>query len=324
MTYAIMVRQHGGSENLLVEDITLAAPLGNQVHVKHHAIGLNFIDVYHRTGLYPVDTPFIPGLEAAGEIIAIGPDVQTLKIGDRVAYPGGPMGAYASERLMPETALVKIPDGLDYETAAAMMLKGCTTEYLIRRTFKVHPEHTVLFHAAAGGVGQIATQWLKAIGCTLIATAGGPDKCQLVKDLGADHVIDYQAEDFQTRVMDITAGKGVDVVYDSVGKATFEPSLNCLKRRGMMVTYGNATGPVEPISPAILNQKGSLFLTRPKLMDYYSSPEELEEGSNLLFEQVLLGNIKININQRFALKDVKAAHDALEARQTTGSTILIP
>lgn len=324
MAYGIKVFDHGGSDKLSHVEFDLSDPQANEVTVQHHAVGLNFIDVYHRTGLYPIDPPFIPGLEAAGEIIAVGSGVSDLKVGDRVAYPGGPLGAYCSHRNMPASSLVKLPDQIDYDTAAAMMLKGCTTEYLIKRTFKVEPHHTVLFHAAAGGVGQIAIQWLANIGATVIATAGGPEKCALVKKLGADHVIDYSADNFDEAVMDITNGGGVDVVYDSVGKATFMPSIKCLKRRGMMVTYGNATGPVDPVPPALLNQHGSLFMTRPKLMDYYATKAEMDEGTNALFEQILNGTVKININQRFALKDVQKAHDTLEARKTTGSTILIP
>lgn len=324
MTGMIEVSALGGPEVLEWVERELPAPGAGEVQLRHTAIGLNFIDTYQRTGLYPVDLPFTPGCEGAGIIKAVGDGVTHVAVGDRVAYAGGPLGAYSEARNLPADKAYKLPDGISDEVAAAMMLKGCTVEFLVRRTYPVKQGDTVLFHAAAGGVGLIAGQWLSAIGATAIGTAGGPEKCALAKANGYTHVIDYTAGSFKDQVMDLTDGKGVPVVYDSVGKDTFIESLDCLQPRGMMVSFGNATGPVDPVPPAILAQKGSLFLTRPILWAYYAERAEALDGVSTLFELVESGQIKIHVGQTFALKDVADAHRALGSRQTTGSTVLIP
>jgi NADPH2:quinone reductase len=324
MTNAIVFEQTGGSDVLNWVSQTLSKPTAGEVHICHTAIGLDFIDVYHRTGLYPVPMPAVPGLGAAGVVVSVGEDVTAFKAGDRVAYPAGPMGSYAEERLIAASKLVHIPNGVSDEDAAALMLKGCTVEFLVERLFAVKPHHTVLLQAAAGGIGLIACQWLKSIGATIIGTVGSPEKAALAKENGCTHTVEYRNEDFEKVVMDITDGKGVEVVYDGLGAATFMKSLNCLKRRGMMVTFGNATGPVPEISPGILAQKGSVFLTRPTLMDYVATREDLEHSTKRVFDQIFSGVLRSNINQTFALKDAKAAHDALEGRNTSGQSILVP
>jgi len=320
----IRIEAAGGPEVLAPATVTLPAPGEGEVLIRHVAIGLDFIDTYHRTGLYPVAYPAVPGLEAAGVVEAVGPGVSAFREGDRVAYPGGPMGSYASHRLFPAARLVHLPDSVDFETAAALMLKACTVESLIRRVFRVEAGQTVLFHAAAGGVGLIACQWLAALGVTVIGTVGSDDKAALARQHGCAHTINYRTEDFVARVKEITGGKGVPVVYDGVGKDTFEGSLDCLSRRGMMVSFGNATGPVAPFSPGLLAQKGSLFLTRPTLMDYIATREDLEASTAAVFAALKAGHIKASINQRFPLAEAAAAHTALESRVTTGQTILIP
>ncbi|MFV0297622.1 MAG: quinone oxidoreductase family protein, partial [Hyphomicrobiaceae bacterium] len=275
MAYAIRVHKTGGPEALQYEEVEVGAPGAGEIRLKQHAIGLNFIDVYLRTGLYPQpNSPFIPGMEGAGEVMAVGSGVTDLKVGDRVAY-AGPAGGYATERLIAADRVVKMPDGIDYKTAAAMMLQGMTVRYLIRRTYNVGPNTTCLWHAAAGGVGLIACQWVKHLGGTLIGTAGGPDKCKLALQNGAKHCIDYKSENFVERVKELTGGKKCDVVYDSVGKDTFPASLDCLKMRGLFVTFGNASGPIEAFNAGILNTKGSLFMTRPSLAGYTSTREDL-------------------------------------------------
>jgi len=324
MAGAFVIRECGGPDSMVWEEIEVGNPNAGEVKLRHSAIGLNFIDVYHRTGLYPVPTPFTPGLEAAGVVESVGEGVNTLKIGDRVAYNTGPIGAYAEERLIPADKVWKLPDAISDETAAAMMLKGGTVEYLVCRTYPVKAGDWVLFHAAAGGVGLIAIQWLKAIGANVIGTVGSLEKANLAKSFGLDHAILYQDEDFVEKVKDITSGKGVDVVYDSVGKDTFMGSLDCLKPMGMMVSFGNATGPVDPFEPSLLNQKGSIFLTRPKLMDYYAGSELFQKGCDTVGEMLISGKIQVNIGQKFALKDAPNAHRKLESRGTTGSTILLP
>jgi len=325
MAYAIRVHKTGGPEALQYEEVQVGAPGASEVKLKQHAIGLNYIDVYLRTGLYPQpSSPFTPGMEGAGEVIAVGSAVTDLKVGDRVAY-AGPAGGYATERLIAADRVVKMPDGIDYKTAAAMMLQGMTVQYLVRRTYKVGPGTVCLWHAAAGGVGLIACQWVKHLGGTLIGTAGGPEKCKLALDHGAAHCIDYTKDrDFVAKVKEITGGKLCDVVYDSIGKDTFPASLDCLKPLGLFVTFGNASGPIEAFNPGILAAKGSLYVTRPSLAAYTASRADLVATANDLFDVVKSGAVKINVNHTYALKDAAQAHRDLEARKTTGSIVLLP
>lgn len=323
MAYAIRVHAHGGIDTLKYEEVQVAAPGAGQVKVRHHAIGVNYIDTYHRSGLYPQTLPFIPGSEGAGEVIEVGPGVSEFKVGDRIAY-AGPLGGYATERLLPADRIVKIPDGIDYKTAASMMLQGMTVRYLIKKTYKVGPGTTLLWHAAAGGVGLIASQWVKHLGGTLIGTAGGPEKCKLALDHGAAHCIDYTKEDFVARVKEITGGKLCDVVYDSIGKDTFPKSLDCLKPLGLFVSFGNASGAIEAFNAGILAAKGSLFMTRPTLGTYTATRADLLETANDLFDVVKSGKVKINVNHTYALKDAQQCHRDLEGRKTTGSIVLIP
>ncbi len=322
MTYAMRVHECGGAKVLKAEDIEVGTPGADETLIRHTAVGLNFIDTYHRSGLYPLDLPFTPGMEGAGIVEEVGGNVKELKPGDRVAYASLPVGAYTEKRVMPANRVVKIPDGVPDEQAAASMLKGMTVEYLLNRTYKVQPGETILFHAAAGGVGLIACQWAKALGAIIIGTVGSEEKSALAKSHGCNHIILYNEEDIVERVMDITNGKGVPVVYDSVGKDTFEASLDCLQPRGTMVSFGNASGPVEPFSPAILSAKGSLTLTRPTLMDYTADPDEYKSSAQSLFDMIESGKVKIEINQRYDLKDAAQAHKDLEGRKTTGSSIL--
>lgn len=321
---AIRFHKPGSASVLKWEDVDLGKPKSGEALVRHTAIGLNYIDTYHRTGLYPLSMPSGVGLEAAGVVEAIGRGVSHLKVGDRVAYAGGPIGAYAEARVMPADKLVKIPSGISDEQAAAMMLKGMTVEFLIRRAFPVKKGMTVLFHAAAGGVGLIAGQWLKALGVTAIGTAGSPAKMKLAKAHGYAHVVDYKKQDFAKSVMRVTKNAGVPVVYDSVGKSTFMGSLDCLQSRGTMVSFGNASGAVAPFPPGLLAQKGSLFLTRPTLMDYTATRKDLEASARALFSVVRSGKVKIEVNQTYKLKDAAKAHRDLQGRKTTGSTLLIP
>ena len=324
MAHAIRVHKVGGPDALQFETVEIGAPGQGQVKLKQHAIGVNYIDVYLRTGLYPQPSnPFIPGMEGAGEVIALGAGVTDLKVGDRVAY-AGPAGGYATERLIAADRVVKLPDGIDYKTAAAMMLQGMTVRYLVRKTYKVGPGTTLLWHAAAGGVGLIACEWVKHLGGTMIATAGGPEKCKLALAHGATHCIDYKSENFVERVKQITGGKMCDVVYDSIGKDTFPASLDCLKPLGLFVTFGNASGPIEAINPGILGAKGSIYMTRPSLGNYTASRADLVETANDLFDMVKKGIVKINVNHTYALKDAAQAHRDLEARKTTGSIVLTP
>jgi NADPH2:quinone reductase len=322
--HAIRFHQTGGPEVLSWDSVDVGDPGPGEVRVRHSAVGLNYIDTYHRSGLYPVTLPSGLGLEAAGVIEAVGEGVSGLAPGDRVAYGTGPLGAYAEARVMTPETLLRLPDAIDDRTAAAMMLQGLTVQYLIRRLFRVEPGMTVLFHAAAGGVGLIACQWLKHLGATVIGTVGSPEKAELARAHGCDHTILYREEDFVARVKEITGGKGVPVVYDGVGKDVFDGSLDCLSRLGMMVTYGNASGPVPAVSPLTLNAKGSLFLTRPKLMDYAATREELVAMADDLFAVVASGAVRIAVNQTYALKDAAQAHRDLEGRKTTGSTVLLP
>jgi NADPH:quinone reductase len=324
MTKAIRVHEYGGPEVLKWEEAEVGAPGPGQIRIKQTAIGLNFIDVYGRTGLYPQDTlPFVPGMEGAGVVTVVGEGVRDLKVGRRVAY-AGPMGAYAEERLIAADRVVRIPDGVDDETAAAIMLKGMTAQYLLRRTYKVGPETTLLFHAAAGGVGMIACQWAASLGATVIGTVGSSGKALIARSHGCTHVINYREEDVVAKVKDYTKGEGVDVVYDSIGKDTFPMSLDCLKRRGMWVSFGQASGPVPEFRINLLAQKGSLFTTRPALGDYIATRKELVSTANDLFGVIAKGKVRIAVNQTYALSDAERAHRELEGRLTTGSTLLIP
>ncbi len=324
MPHAIRIHQTGGPEVLCWEAVDLPAPAPGEATVRHHAVGLNYIDTYHRTGLYPLPLPSGIGLEGAGVVEAVGEGVTEVKVGDRVAYAGGPIGAYAEVRNIPAHRLLILPDSIGFDTGAAMMLQGLTAAYLLRKTYRVQPGDAVLIHAAAGGVGLIACQWAKALGATVIGTVGSPAKAELARAHGCDHVIDYTAENFTQRVRDITGGEGVPVVYDGVGKDTFMGSLDCLRPMGMMVSYGNASGPVPPVDLILLSQKGSLFITRPTLMTYTAKRADLLELGRELFDRVASGQLRIEVNQRYALRDAAQAHRDLEARKTTGSTILLP
>lgn len=324
MDGAIIVRRHGGPEVLEWTSDDPGAPGSGEVLVRHTAVGLNFIDVYHRTGLYMLDLPFIPGSEGTGVVERLGSDVEGLEVGDRVAYTSnGPEGAYREARVLPAERLVKLPDGIDDETAAAVMVKGCTVEYLVRRTWPVKKGDVVLLHAAAGGVGLLATQWLSALGATVIGTVGTEEKARLAEKHGCAHTILYRRESVPERVRELTDGRGVDVVYDSVGKDTWEGSIDSLRPRGMMVTFGNASGPVPSFSPLVLAKKGSLFVTRPTLGDYYRTREETAEGCAALFDVILAGKVQPHIGARYPLKEAADAHRALEARETVGSTVLL-
>lgn len=322
MAKAVRIHEVGGPENMVFEEVTVGDPGPGEVRIKQDFCGLNYIDTYHRTGLYPMELPNALGMEAAGIVEAVGDGVDQLAVGDRVAYAAPPVGAYASERLMPWHRLVKLPDSITNEQAAGMMLQGMTVEYLVRRTYAVQSGDTVLFQAAAGGVGLIACQWLKQIGATVIGTAGSEAKAELAKAHGCDHVILYREEDVAKRVREITDGAGVPVVYDGVGADTVEGSLDSLRPRGLFVTFGNASGPITNFNLATLSAKGSLYMTRPTLMTYTASREDMEESAGALFEAVAKG-LKIEVNQRYALADAAQAHRDLEARKTTGSTILV-
>jgi len=321
MPHAIRIHETGGPEVLKWEEVEVGEPGPGQVKLRQEAAGLNFIDVYHRTGLYKQELPFIPGTEGAGVVESLGEGVTNLKAGDRVAY-AGPIGGYAEKRLIPAERLVRLPDGVSTELAAAIMLQGMTVHMLVRRVHPVQAGETILVHAAAGGVGLVLCQWAKALGATVIGTVSTDEKAELVRAHGCDHPIVYTRQDFVAEVERITAGKKLPVVYDSVGRDTFMKSLDCLAPRGIMVSFGNASGPVDPISPLVLSQKGSLFLTRPTLFNYVAAREELETAAGELFEMLTSGRVKVELNQRFPLKEAAEAHRALEARKTTGSTIL--
>ena len=324
MPHAIRVHECGGADALRWEAMDVVDPGPGEVRVRHSAVGLNFIDVYHRTGLYPLPRPFVPGLEAAGVVEALGDAVEGLEVGDRVAYGAGPLGAYSQERVIPAQRLVRIPPGVDERTAAAMMLQGMTVEYLLRRTYRVQAGDTILMHAAAGGVGLIACQWAKHLGATVIGTVGSDKKAELARTHGCDHPVVYTRESFVARVKELTGGRGVPVVYDSVGRDTFLDSLECLQPRGMMVSFGQSSGSVAPIDPGLLSAKGSVFLTRPTLMHYVASRTELESAATALFDVVAGGHVKVDVRQTFPLCEAAEAHRALEGRKTTGSTVLIP
>jgi len=324
MAKAIQCFSNGGPEVMEYVDVEVGEPGAGEARVRQHAIGLNYIDVYFRTGLYPQPLPAGLGMEGAGVVEAVGAGVTHVKAGDRVAYAGRPPGAYADVRVMPVASLVKLPDAISFETAAAMMLQGLTVQYLFRRTFPLKGGETILFHAAAGGVGLIACQWAKALGVTMIGTVGSDEKGELAKAHGCTHVINYNKENFVERVKEITGGKGVPVVYDSIGNDTFTGSLDCLSPLGMLVSFGSASGPVPPFSMNELVSRGSLYVTRPSLFHYTAERSDLDSMAAELFAMVESGKIKIEINQRYALKDAQQAHRDLESRKTTGSTILLP
>lgn len=324
---AVQIDAFGGPEVLRLVDVTVGDPGPGEVRIRHHAIGLNFIDVYHRTGLYPLALPARLGMEGAGVVEAVGDGVTHLAVGDRVAYAAQPPGSYCDVRVMPAMNVCRLPDAISFEEGAAMMLKGLTAQYLLKHCRPVEglqPGDYVLFHAAAGGVGLIACQWARALGLRLIGTAGTDEKCALARANGAEHCINYRRENFVERVKAITGGQGVKVVYDSVGKDTWEGSLDCLAPFGLMVSFGNASGPVPPFAPGILGPKGSLYVTRQTLFTHITSRERTQAMADDLFAVVTGGQVKIHVEQRFALADVQAAHRALEARQTTGSTVLLP
>lgn len=323
--FAVRMHRTGGPEVLQYEAVEPGAPGSGEARVRQHAVGVNFIDIYHRSGLYPVPLPSGLGQEAAGVVEAVGPGVSEVAVGDRVAYAGGPLGAYATARNIAADRLVRLPDGISFDTAAALMLKGLTAHYLLRRTCRVEAGDAVLIHAAAGGVGLIACQWARALGATVIGTVSTPDKAALAQANGCEHVLTGVAPaDLAAQVRALTGGRGVRVVYDGIGRDTFMASLDCLQPMGMMVSYGNASGPVAPFEPGMLAQKGSLFLTRPTLFHYIAARADLVAAADELFARVLDGTLQINIQQRHALADCARAHEALAARRTTGSTILLP
>jgi NADPH2:quinone reductase len=324
MAKAIRFARTGGPEVLELADVEVGEPGPGQARVRNHAIGVNFIDVYFRNGLYPLDLPNGLGQEGAGVVEAVGPDVTHVKPGDRVAYAARPNGAYSEVRVMPADILVRLPDDIPFDTGAAMLLQGLTVQYLFRQTWKLERGQTVLFHAAAGGVGLIACQWARAIGANLIGTVGSKEKAELARSHGAAHVINYNTEDVVQRVMEITGGAKVPVVFDSVGKDTFTRSLDCLAPLGLMVSFGNSSGAVPPFALSELVSRGSLFITRPTLQTYASTREKLEAMAADLFQMVSSGQVSIEINQRFPLADAAQAHIELEARRTTGKTILLP
>jgi NADPH2:quinone reductase len=323
MVHAIRIHQQGGPEAMKWESVEVPAPGPGQVRLKQHAVGVNFVDVYQRSGLYKMPTPFVAGSEGAGEVVAVGPGVTDFKVGDRGAYAGA-MGGYAEERVMPADRLVKLPDSIDYKTGAAMMLQGMTVRYLLRETYKVSKGTTMLLHAAAGGIGLIACQWARHLGATIIGTVSTPEKAELAKAAGCTHVINYKTEDFVKRTKELTNGQGVDVVYDSIGKDTYPGSLDCLKPLGLWVTFGNASGAITNFDLLLLSAKGSLYATRPTLGTYIAKREDLLANANDLFDVVTKGIVKISVNHTYALKDAAQAHRDLEGRKTTGSIVLLP
>lgn len=323
MPHAIRIHKPGGPEVLSWEEIAVGDPGPGEIRVRHTAVGLNYIDTYHRSGLYKLEYPAVIGMEGAGVVEAVGEGVTQLRPGDRIAY-GTSLGAYAEVRLMPAEKAIKLPDSIDDRTAAAMMLQGMTVEYLVRRTYKVQPGDTVLLHAAAGGIGLIASQWLNHLGATVIGTVGSEEKAEIARAHGCHHVINYRTQDFVAEVKRITGGEGVPVVYDGVGKDTFLPSLDCLRPRGLMVSFGNASGPVPPISLLQLSAKGSLHVTRPTLFTHLTSVETTQQMADELFAMVTSGKIQISVERRYPLEQAAQAHRDLEARATTGASILVP
>jgi NADPH:quinone reductase len=324
MPKAIRIKETGGPEVLRWENVEVGEPGDGQARVRHTAVGVNFIDTYHRSGMYPITLPSGLGIEAAGIVEAVGPDVTVVRPGDRVVYAGGPPGAYAEARVLPATFLVPIPDGVTDQIAAAVMLQGMTVQYLIRRTYPVKAGETVLFHAAAGGVGLIACQWLKALGANVIGTVGSDEKAAIARSHGCDHVIISTREDIAKRVREITGGAGLPVVYDSVGKDTFLASLDCLRPLGLMVSFGNSSGKVAPVDIGILSQKGSLYLTRPTLAAYTATRADLEATARDLFDVIRAGKVKVEIRHTYALADAAQVHRDLEGRRTVGSIVMIP
>lgn len=324
MVHAIRIHANGGPDVMKWEEVEVGSPGPGQIRVKTGAVGLNYLDTYHRSGLYKLPLPLVLGTEGAGTVTAVGDGVTDIKVGDRVGYATPPLGAYAEERVMPAERAVVLPNGISDQTAAAIMLKGMTTEYLVRRTYKIKAGDTVLFHAAAGGVGLIFGQWAKALGATVIGTVGSEDKAKLAKAHGYDHIINYRTENFVEKVKEITKGAMLPVVYDGVGKDTFSGSLDCLQPLGLMVSFGNASGPVPPFEIATLAGKGSLFLTRPTLNTYVAKRTDLIDSAKALFEVVTSGKVKVEVPQTYALKDAAKAHADLEARKTTGSTVMLP
>jgi NADPH2:quinone reductase len=324
MVHAIRIHANGGPEVMKWEEVEVGAPGPGQIRLKATAAGLNYIDTYHRSGLYKMPLPLVLGMEGAGMVTAVGDGVTDIKVGDRVAYASAPLGSYAEERLMQADRVVLVPEGISDQTAAAIMLKGMTTEYLVLRTYRIKAGDTVLFHAAAGGVGLLFGQWAKALGATVIGTVGSDDKAKLARAHGYDHIINYRSENFVEKVRQITGGAGVPVVYDGVGKDTWAGSLDCLAPFGLMVSFGNASGPVPPFEIGTLAGKGSLYVTRPTLVTYTAKRADLVNSAKALFEVVKSGKVKVEIPQTYALKDAARAHADLEARKTTGSTVLLP
>ena len=324
MTRIVRITKTGGPEVLKLETINLDQPNPDEVLIEHKAIGLNFIDTYHRSGLYPIELPSGIGAEGAGIIKKIGSKVKDFSIGDRVAYAGTPLGAYSSERNYPTKNLVKIPDGIDFNTAATLMIKGLTTFYLLHKTYPVSSNETILFHAAAGGVGQIFTQWAKSLGCKVIGTVGSDEKMSIAKKNGCDFVINYSKEDFAKKVLEFTKGEGVPAVYDGVGKKTLEGSIKCLKKRGIMISFGNASGPITNIDIKKMIQPKGLYFTRPSMAQYLETKDELKEGADKLFEKLKLGKIKIEIYKKYRLDEVVEAHKDLESRKITGPAVIVP
>ena len=324
MTRIVSITKTGGPEVLKLETINLDQPNPDEVLIEHKAIGLNFIDTYHRSGLYPIELPSGIGAEGAGIIKKIGSKVKDFSIGDRVAYAGTPLGAYSSERNYPTKNLVKIPDGIDFNTAATLMIKGLTTFYLLHKTYPVSSNETILFHAAAGGVGQIFTQWAKSLGCKVIGTVGSDEKMSIAKKNGCDFVINYSKEDFAKKVLEFTKGEGVPAVYDGVGKKTLEGSIKCLKKRGIMISFGNASGPITNIDIKKMIQPKGLYFTRPSMAQYLETKDEIKEGADKLFEKLKLGKIKIEIYKKYRLDEVVEAHKDLESRKITGPAVIVP
>ena len=324
MTRIVKIEKTGGPEVLKFETIDLGKPNPDQVLIEHKAIGLNFIDTYHRSGLYPIELPSGIGAEGAGIIKKIGSKVKDFSIGDRVAYAGTPLGAYSSERNYPTKNLVKIPDGIDFNTAATLMIKGLTTFYLLHKTYPVSSNETILFHAAAGGVCQIFTQWAKSLGCKVIGTVGSDEKMSIAKKNGCDFVINYSKEDFAKKVLEFTKGEGVPAVYDGVGKKTLEGSIKCLKKRGIMISFGNASGPITNIDIKKMIQPKGLYFTRPSMAQYLETKDEIKEGADKLFEKLKLGKIKIEIYKKYRLDEVVEAHKDLESRKITGPAVIVP
>ena len=324
MARTVQIREFGGPEKMEIADVHVGDPGPGEIRIRHKACGLNYIDVYQRSGVYPLPLPTALGMEGAGVVEAVGDGVSHLTVGDRAAYAGMPPGSYCEARVMGATQVCKLPNAIDFDTGAAMMLKGLTTQYLFRSTGRLKGGETVLFHAAAGGVGLIACQWARAMGVRLIGTAGTDEKCRLAESFGADVCINYSTEDWEARVQDLTDGKGVDVVMDSVGKSTWDGSLNSLKPFGIMATFGNASGKPDPVDPQVLAAKGSLYLTRPTLFTHIATREMCQERANDLFDMVASGKVSIEINQRYPLEEVADAHRDLEARKTTGATVLNP